>query len=203
MQDSPKFTSLDALLDNDKDGIISSFSMQIVCGVPCNIGRINSLVMHLMQMRKLLALTAPLCQVENHQQRMRHCQCPCRVSGSLDHLVLEAMAKPSDIVGWYDLSWSGGSFPICFRPAGVFFCPKFQQPSRWELEGDILKFDAETKSMDGNAVPKSDDEKNWRKAAFSRELSPLEALLLGDGAGSEWDFEWSGGKFPVKFKAVN
>ncbi|CAK9082627.1 unnamed protein product [Durusdinium trenchii] len=145
------------------------------------------------------------------------------------------MAKPSDIVGWYDLSWSGGSFPICFRPAGVFFCPKFQQPSRWELEGDIvkidwkrfgkyeLKFDAETKSMDGNAVPKSDDEKNWRKAAFSRELSPLEvltfqeaysnftvslvevsslqALLLGDGAGSEWDFEWSGGKFPVKFKA--
>ncbi|CAJ1426745.1 unnamed protein product, partial [Effrenium voratum] len=57
------------------------------------------------------------------------------------------------------------------------------------------------KPKEGNAVPKSDDEKNWRKAAFSRELSPIEALLLGDGAGSEWDFEWSGGKFPVKFKA--
>ena len=78
----------------------------------------------------------------------------------------------------YDLSWSGGSFPICFRPvptlgtnsnrfpnslhwllrfeAGVFFCPKFQQPSRpteanwkmcscffwllrWELEDDVVK----------------------------------------------------------------
>mmetsp|Transcript_71201 Transcript_71201/g.112808 ORF Transcript_71201/g.112808 Transcript_71201/m.112808 type:complete len:208 (+) Transcript_71201:39-662(+) len=124
-----------------------------------------------------------------------------------------AKTKPSDVVGWYDLSWSGGSFPICFRPAGVFFCPKFQQPSRWELEDDVikidwkrfgkyeLKFNAETKSMEGNALPKSDDEKNWRKAAFSHALSPVEVLLLGDGAGSEWDFEWSGGKFPVKFKA--
>jgi len=120
--------------------------------------------------------------------------------------------KPSDVVGWYDLSWSGGSFPICFRPAGIFFCPKFQQPAKWELEDDVikidwkkfgkyeLKFDPETKSMEGNAVPKSDDEKNWRKAAFNRPLSPVEVLLLGDGAGSEWDFEWSGGKFPVKFK---
>eukprot|EP00930_Biecheleria_cincta_P061124 TRINITY_DN46692_c0_g1_i1.p1 TRINITY_DN46692_c0_g1~~TRINITY_DN46692_c0_g1_i1.p1 ORF type:complete len:222 (+),score=43.73 TRINITY_DN46692_c0_g1_i1:55-666(+) len=123
------------------------------------------------------------------------------------------MAKPSDVVGWYTLTWSGGSFEVCFRPAGIFFCPKFQQPSKWEMEGDIIKidwkkfgkyemkFDPATKNMEGNAVPKSDDEKNWRKAAFVRSLSPVEALLLGDGAGSEWDFQWSGGSFPVKFKA--
>mmetsp|Transcript_45361 Transcript_45361/g.81579 ORF Transcript_45361/g.81579 Transcript_45361/m.81579 type:complete len:206 (+) Transcript_45361:116-733(+) len=123
------------------------------------------------------------------------------------------MAKPSDVVGWYDLSWSGGTFQVCVRPAGVFFCPKFQQPSKWEMEGDILKidwkkfgkyemkFDPSTKSMEGNAIPKSDDEKNWRKATFVRDISPVEALLLGDGAGTEWDFQWSGGSFPVKFKA--
>jgi len=81
------------------------------------------------------------------------------------------------------------------------------------MEGDIvkidwkkfgkydMKFDLATKGMEGHAVPKSDDEKNWRKAAFVRPMSPEEALLLGDGAGTEWDFEWSGGSFPVKFKA--
>mmetsp|Transcript_14156 Transcript_14156/g.16522 ORF Transcript_14156/g.16522 Transcript_14156/m.16522 type:complete len:84 (-) Transcript_14156:242-493(-) len=52
-----------------------------------------------------------------------------------------AKPKPSDVVGWYDLSWSGGSFPICFRPAGIFFCPKFQQPAKWELEDDVIKID--------------------------------------------------------------
>lgn len=29
-----------------------------------------------------------------------------------------------------------------------------------------FKFNAEAKSMEGNAVPKSDDDKNWRNAAF-------------------------------------
>mmetsp|Transcript_129272 Transcript_129272/g.306751 ORF Transcript_129272/g.306751 Transcript_129272/m.306751 type:complete len:204 (+) Transcript_129272:38-649(+) len=122
------------------------------------------------------------------------------------------MTQPDDVIGWYDFSWSGGSFPVCFRPAGNFFCPKFQAPARWEIDGDTvkidwkkfgkyeLKFDAATKTMDGNAVPKTEDDKNWRKATFNRALSPVEVLLLGDGAGSEWDFEWSGGKFPVKFK---
>ncbi|CAE8652740.1 unnamed protein product [Polarella glacialis] len=118
------------------------------------------------------------------------------------------------VVGWYDLSWSGGSFPICFRPAGNFFCAKFQAPGRWTMEGDLIKidwakfgkyemkFDAATKTMEGNAMPlKTDDEKNWRKAAFSSALSPTEVLLIGDGGGSEWEFEWSGGSFPVKFKA--
>lgn len=123
------------------------------------------------------------------------------------------MAKASDLVGWYDFNWSGGSFSVCFRPAGHFFCPKFQAPARWELQGDLVKidwakfgkyeltFDPATKTMEGSVIPKRDDDKSWRKASFSRELSPVEALLLGDGAGSEWDFEWSGGSFPVKFKA--
>jgi len=119
----------------------------------------------------------------------------------------------ASIVGWYDLSWSGGTFPVCFRPGGHFFCPKFQAPARWTIEGDEVKvdwakfgkyefkFDAESKSMEGNAMPKTDDDKNWRKAAFKAPLSPSELAVLGDGAGTEWKFVWSGGDFPVKFKA--
>jgi len=65
-----------------------------------------------------------------------------------------------------------------------------------------LTFDPASKHMEGFAVPENkDDEKNWRKADFLRPLSAEESALLGDGAGSEWDFEWSGGKFPVSFKA--
>eukprot|EP00427_Karlodinium_veneficum_P022220 CAMPEP_0169113806 /NCGR_PEP_ID=MMETSP1015-20121227/28406_1 /TAXON_ID=342587 /ORGANISM="Karlodinium micrum, Strain CCMP2283" /LENGTH=204 /DNA_ID=CAMNT_0009176017 /DNA_START=60 /DNA_END=674 /DNA_ORIENTATION=+ len=119
----------------------------------------------------------------------------------------------ADVVGWYDLEWSGGSFPVCFRPVGVFFCPKFQAQAKWTIEGDIikidwqkfgqyeLKFDASSKTMEGNAIPKSDKEANWRKAKNFRPLSDVEKLILGDGAGSRWEFSWKDGSFPVEFKA--
>ena len=51
-------------------------------------------------------------------------------------------------------------------------------------------------------MPKNEaNENNLRKAEFLRPLSNVEAMLIGDGAGTEWDFEWSGGSFPVEFKA--
>merc|ERR1711957_145900 len=57
-------------------------------------------------------------------------------------------------------------------------------------------------SMEGHAVPKKEeDENNWRKFNFLRPLSDEDLTIIGDGAGSEWDFEWSGGSFPVSFKA--
>ena len=117
-------------------------------------------------------------------ERMLHC----------DHVLIvgsKMLGSLRSVFGpRYDLSWSGGSFPICFRPAkaldkqtsrharydiiqcgflsrvlkpnlaeaGVFFCPKFQQPARprtqnkalrpfvmildrlsWELEDDVIK----------------------------------------------------------------
>lgn len=118
----------------------------------------------------------------------------------------------SAIHAWYTLEWSGGSFEVCFRPGGTFFCPKFQCPSRWEMKDDTVtvdwkkfgqyefKFDAASRSMDGNLIPKSDAANNWRKANFLKELSAEEKMLFGDGAGTQWDFNWSGGTFPVKFK---
>mmetsp|Transcript_63802 Transcript_63802/g.164240 ORF Transcript_63802/g.164240 Transcript_63802/m.164240 type:complete len:204 (+) Transcript_63802:86-697(+) len=124
------------------------------------------------------------------------------------------MVTAADLVGWYSLSWKGGAFEVCLRPAGYFFCSKFQAPARWELVDNVIRIDwakfgkyeltvdAATKSMTGNAVPKNEEDPgNWRKAEFVRPLSPVEALLIGDGAGSEWDFQWSDGHFPVQFKA--
>jgi len=118
------------------------------------------------------------------------------------------------LIGWYDLSWSGGTFPICFRPGGFFFCPKFQAPARWTLDGDTVDVDwgrygkyefaflPDTRRLEGNAVPKNEaDEANWRKAEFKSPLSGEELALIGDGFGTEWEFEWSGGTFPVQFKA--
>jgi len=122
----------------------------------------------------------------------------------------------ADVVGWYDFEWARGSFEVCFRPAGHFFCPKFQAPARWTFTDGVvdidwakfgkysLKFDAQAKMMDGGLVVdsgKEPAETDWRKAKHLRQLSPVEALIIGKGAGSLWDFEWSGGKFEVEFKA--
>lgn len=118
----------------------------------------------------------------------------------------------SSIHGWYDFQWSGGSFLICFRPGGTFFAPKFQAQARWEMKDNVVQidwvkfgkyemtFDPETRSMTGNGIPKTDAETNWRKAKFLNELSPTESLLLGDGAGTKWDFAWKGGTFEIQFK---
>mmetsp|Transcript_5161 Transcript_5161/g.8350 ORF Transcript_5161/g.8350 Transcript_5161/m.8350 type:complete len:205 (+) Transcript_5161:38-652(+) len=124
------------------------------------------------------------------------------------------MATAADIVGWWDLSWSGGTFPVCFRPAGLFFCPSFQAAARWALEGDVIRIDwakfgryelkvnVATQCLEGSALPRNDaDPNNWRKATYKHPLTPVDRVLLGDGAGSEWDFEWSGGRFEVQFKA--
>eukprot|EP00927_Polykrikos_kofoidii_P069308 TRINITY_DN64720_c0_g1_i1.p1 TRINITY_DN64720_c0_g1~~TRINITY_DN64720_c0_g1_i1.p1 ORF type:complete len:224 (+),score=32.47 TRINITY_DN64720_c0_g1_i1:59-673(+) len=125
------------------------------------------------------------------------------------------MANPADVVGWYNFSWSGGVFDVCFRPAGHFWVPRFQAAARWEMEDDKIKidwgrygkydmtFNAETKSMDGicTSVANPNPEKDWRKADFREPLRPVEALLIGLGAGTEWDFEHEGGSFPIQFKA--
>lgn len=43
--------------------------------------------------------------------------------------------------GWYDFSWAEGSFPVCFRPGGAFYCPKFPQGATWNLDGSVVKID--------------------------------------------------------------
>lgn len=124
-----------------------------------------------------------------------------------------------DIVGWYDFQWTGGTFNVCFRPAGCFFAPFFQQPSKWELTEDgIIKIDwgkygkyemkmvdKKTKTMEGSlSPPGANADRNWRKAVYVGPLSGQELALIGDGGGSEWNWSWTfegkSGEFPVKFK---
>jgi len=118
----------------------------------------------------------------------------------------------ASVVGWYDFSWSGGSFLVCLRPGGHFYAPGYGAASKWSMSDDNvkidwgsfgkyeMKFSADTRSMEG-AVAGSTKEGDWRKAAFNRELSPVELALLGEGAGTEWQLEWMEGKFAVQFKA--
>ena len=49
----------------------------------------------------------------------------------------------------------------------------------------------------GSSVGKPED---WRKMTPLRALSDAEKLIIGEGAGSEWDFAFDGGSFKVIFK---
>jgi len=123
--------------------------------------------------------------------------------------------EANDLLGWWDLTWKGGSFEVSFRPLGLFFCAKHQAQAKWELEDGVVKIDwgkfgkyelvadpEQERALKGHQAPKNDaNPNNWRTAEFKRPLSDEEMLLFGDGAGSEWDFQWSGGSFPVQFKA--
>eukprot|EP00392_Amoebophrya_sp_AT5.2_P004343 g4351.t1 len=68
---------------------------------------------------------------------------------------------------------------------------------QYELEWDVAH-----KSLKGQCTSSKqpDPEKDWRTAAFKRPLSAVEVVLCGEGAGSEWMFQWSGGEFPIVFK---
>lgn len=118
------------------------------------------------------------------------------------------------VVGWYNFTWKGGSFPVCFRPEGSFFCHQYQAPATWTMVEDVikidwgqfgryeLKFNEVERSMAGHEIPKDDtNENNWRSANFLHDLSDAEKVLFGEGAGTEWELAWKEGKFPIKFQA--
>jgi len=50
-------------------------------------------------------------------------------------------AKMEDITGWRDFSWQHGSFLVCFRPAGCFYCPKYQEQSTYTIEDGTVNID--------------------------------------------------------------
>mmetsp|Transcript_24218 Transcript_24218/g.33148 ORF Transcript_24218/g.33148 Transcript_24218/m.33148 type:complete len:212 (-) Transcript_24218:338-973(-) len=113
---------------------------------------------------------------------------------------------------WYDITHEGGTFEICLRPGGYFYCPSFQANGKWyqtgssTLEIDWKKYgvyefvvtDAVLRELSGSVKGAPN---NWRRLAAKRPLSPAEAKLLGaSGAGSVWRFEYNGGAFNVQFR---
>jgi len=110
--------------------------------------------------------------------------------------------------GYYEFAYEGGCFEVALRPGGVFFCPTYQAQAVWLIHEGKLQVDWKqygqyelTQSREGlwegSSVGNAAD---WRKATFVRPFSPVEALLLGEGTGSEWDFAYDGGSFTVQFK---
>lgn len=111
--------------------------------------------------------------------------------------------------GWYEFAYEGGTFEVSLRPGGTFFCPTYQAAAVWLLHEGKLQIDwkqfgkyelvqTPDGSWEGATIGNAAD---WRKARLLRPLSPVETLLFGDGAGSEWDFAYDGGSFKVQFKA--
>jgi len=123
-------------------------------------------------------------------------------------------AMMEKVVGWYEFSWQCGSFQVCFRPNGTFFCPEYRAPATWIMVENAVKidwgrfgkyemeFNPADMSMIGNEVPKDNTNgRNWRRAKFIHNISDAESIVLGDGEGTEWEFEWKEGKFLVMFQA--
>ena len=117
------------------------------------------------------------------------------------------------LLGWYDFTHPGGTFDVCLRPGGTFFCPKFQANSRWavtpdgKLQIEWGKFgnyelpvtNVEAREFAGSMVG---DASQWRRMKMKRGLVQSEVALLGApaGVGSEWEFEHPNGKFNVEFR---
>jgi hypothetical protein len=112
-----------------------------------------------------------------------------------------------DISGHYNWIYANGQFPILLRPNGVFCCPKFPAASTWSQDGDqvtinwgkygIYNMKATTPVLlEGHTATNPSD---WRKMEKVKALSDTEKLLLGDGGGSVWDFQWEKGSFEVEF----
>lgn len=123
-------------------------------------------------------------------------------------------AAPTSLTGaegWHLFHWSGGSFEVCLRPGGTFFCTKFQEKARWCVKPGTqtiaiawgqfgnyeLNFVA-SGQWAGSTVGKPED---WRKMELKAPLSPAESRILGaGGAGTEWSFAHPQGEFNVEFR---
>jgi len=126
-------------------------------------------------------------------------------------------AAPMDILGiegWHEFSHPGGSFEVCLRPGGVFFCPTYHAASRWcnKPGSSVIAiaweqygcYELEVTSQSpfklaGSIVGSPAD---WRKMEPRRALSAAETKLLGvRGTGTQWKFSYNGGEFDVQFRA--
>lgn len=114
---------------------------------------------------------------------------------------------------WFMFIYEGGSFPVSFRPFGVFYSPSFPASSSYtanvnpstnllELLVDFGKFgkfaftSANGLQFEGYLV---NTPEKWRKMEFARDFNDCERLMFT--GGSAWSFEWAKGSFDVEFRA--
>lgn len=103
----------------------------------------------------------------------------------------------SSVAGVYSWEYANGRFDVALRPNSVFYCPKYPAGASWSFVDGALCIDwknygkyelmkTET-GFEGSAVGKP---ANWRKMTYSRPFTDIETLLMGDGGGSVWNYEW-------------
>ena len=115
--------------------------------------------------------------------------------------------------GVYSWSHAGGSFPVCLRPSGVFYCAQYASAAKWDLQSgpnESKKVSIDWKNyghyelnvvgdglLEGSQKGKLN---NWRRMTFIRAFNEHEVLMMGTGSGSVWNFEWEKGNFEVEFR---
>jgi hypothetical protein len=121
----------------------------------------------------------------------------------------KAMVNP----GVYSWSHAGGSFPVCLRPSGIFYCAQYASAAKWDLqngpdESKNLSIDwknygqYELRVVGDGLLEGSQKGKlnNWRRMTFTRAFNEHEELMMGTGSGTVWNFEWEKGHFEVEFR---
>lgn len=112
------------------------------------------------------------------------------------------------MAGIYNWIYPTGSFSVCLRPNGVFFCKSFNTPGRWEERDGGVYVDWQKYGkvqfaitgpgqLEGSLIGFPD---KWRKLSFLAPFSDAEMLLMGNGGGSVWNLQWEGGNFEVEFR---
>jgi hypothetical protein len=112
-----------------------------------------------------------------------------------------------ELSGHYNWIYPSGQFPVCLRSNGVFCCPSFPASSTWQQQGDLIQINwgkygvynlkqTSISTLEGHS---STNPQDWRKMEKIKDLSDSEKVLLGNGGGSVWNFEWEKGSFEVEF----
>lgn len=112
--------------------------------------------------------------------------------------------------GHYSWSYAGGAFPVALRSNGVFYCSSFPAAATWVSTGDGVNVDWKKfgkytfTNEDGEMVGgQADNLSNWRKMQFIKDFTESEKLVMGDGGGSCWLLQYSGGSFEVELRQAS
>lgn len=112
----------------------------------------------------------------------------------------------SSAAGVYTWEYANGRFDVALRPNSVFYSPKFPASASWSCVDGTLRIDWKNygnyelikteNGFEGTAVGKPT---SWRKMTYSRPFTDIETLLMGNGGGSVWNYEWEKVRVPNYF----
>ena len=109
--------------------------------------------------------------------------------------------------GHYLFSYAGGTFPVDLRPSGVFYCSQFPAQAKYTVQENNMMIDwanygkyvLQLEAAGSWSGHKLEDASSWRKLTFSAPFIAEESLLMGNGVGSVWGFQWEKGEFEIEF----